>query len=397
MYDCIVLGLGISGLCTTYSIAKRGINVLGIEQFSDEKSEGSSRGPSRITRQAYFLGPDSYYPLIKDSFKLWEELESKTGIPLFKKTGVIYWDSKTEDYQINKVVIDTAIKNGYPIEILNQQEAKVKEPFFKLKEKDYYAVIEKEAGILLAHNCNKAVTKVIREDYSSNCSLLYNTKIVNIKKEGFETYVLTTSEGKVLKCRHLVLTPGSWIVNLFDFFSGLKPYRKFFKIEPALVIHFKFKEEKLNSNLTKPFYIGRKVHHIYGFPDLQDGNYMKIGIFHYYFNDEKNFEKVDHFDEDNFNMLESIARDYINQFDRKNIEIISYCRCSYTMTPDEDYVIDRIPLEDNAYIVSACSGHGYKFQNTIGEHVAKLILKEEKVMNSFKLSRFEDKEQKTKF
>ena len=56
--DIIVIGLGIAGMSTLYSLAKKdSLKCLGIEQ-NGEKSLGSSRGPSRITRKAYWKDYD---------------------------------------------------------------------------------------------------------------------------------------------------------------------------------------------------------------------------------------------------------------------------------------------------------------------------------------------------
>jgi sarcosine oxidase len=48
--------------------------------------------------------------------------------------------------------------------------------------------------------------------------------------------------------------------------------------------------------------------------------------------------------------------------------------CMYTNTPDGDFVIDRHPAHPGAIVVSACSGHGFKFAPTIGEIVSDLLV-----------------------
>jgi sarcosine oxidase len=47
--------------------------------------------------------------------------------------------------------------------------------------------------------------------------------------------------------------------------------------------------------------------------------------------------------------------------------------CFYTNTPDEHFILDRHPRHDREYLVSACSGHGFKFAPAIGELVADEI------------------------
>jgi sarcosine oxidase len=50
--------------------------------------------------------------------------------------------------------------------------------------------------------------------------------------------------------------------------------------------------------------------------------------------------------------------------------------CLYTNTPDGHFLIDRHPVHPEVLIVSACSGHGFKFATVIGEGVAQLVADE---------------------
>jgi sarcosine oxidase len=46
--------------------------------------------------------------------------------------------------------------------------------------------------------------------------------------------------------------------------------------------------------------------------------------------------------------------------------------CMYTNTPDGHFVIGNPPAYRNVTVVSACSGHGFKFAPVIGEIAADL-------------------------
>jgi sarcosine oxidase len=47
--------------------------------------------------------------------------------------------------------------------------------------------------------------------------------------------------------------------------------------------------------------------------------------------------------------------------------------CMYTNTPDEDFVIDVHPDDPRIVVISACSGHGFKFAPVIGDIAADLV------------------------
>ena len=46
--------------------------------------------------------------------------------------------------------------------------------------------------------------------------------------------------------------------------------------------------------------------------------------------------------------------------------------CLYTVTPDRDFLIDRLPGAPNIIVASPCSGHGFKFAPVVGEILADL-------------------------
>ena len=48
--------------------------------------------------------------------------------------------------------------------------------------------------------------------------------------------------------------------------------------------------------------------------------------------------------------------------------------CRYTMTPDEDFILDTHPEHPQVVVASPCSGHGFKFAPEIGRILAALAL-----------------------
>ena len=70
---------------------------------------------------------------------------------------------------------------------------------------------------------------------------------------------------------------------------------------------------------------------------------------------------------------EGIAlRDYFHPVfrDLDQYEIERVRSCAYTFTADEKFFGAR---KGNTWVVSACSGHGYKFGAAVGEHVARAV------------------------
>jgi len=48
--------------------------------------------------------------------------------------------------------------------------------------------------------------------------------------------------------------------------------------------------------------------------------------------------------------------------------------CLYTNTPDQHFAIGLHPESERVAIVSACSGHGFKFAPVVGDIAADLVL-----------------------
>jgi sarcosine oxidase len=64
--------------------------------------------------------------------------------------------------------------------------------------------------------------------------------------------------------------------------------------------------------------------------------------------------------------------------------------CLYTVTPDRDFIVDRLPEAPNVIVASPCSGHGFKFAPAIGEIVAELATEgaTQHDISRFRLGRF---------
>src|ERR1700756_5259573 len=85
--DVAVIGLGATGSAALLHLARRGLRVLGIEQFEPGHDRGSSHGETRIIRLGYFEHP-SYVPLLRRTYALWRQLEGAPGQTPVNITGI---------------------------------------------------------------------------------------------------------------------------------------------------------------------------------------------------------------------------------------------------------------------------------------------------------------------
>src|SRR5713101_3409629 len=85
--DVVVIGAGAMGSATAWWLARRGVNVVLLEQFERGHARGSSHGGSRIFRFAYY--EPKYVRMAQQALPLWRELEGDAGEPLLDTTGAI--------------------------------------------------------------------------------------------------------------------------------------------------------------------------------------------------------------------------------------------------------------------------------------------------------------------
>jgi sarcosine oxidase len=124
----------------------------------------------------------------------------------------------------------------------------------------------------------------------------------------------------------------------------------------------------------------------YGFPSL-DGRSVKIAK-HHHFDETVDPDRVERklSAED-----EAAVRGALSEFiPAADGPLTAAKTCLYTMTPDHDFIIDRLPDAPNIVLASACSGHGFKFAPVLGEVLADLATKGETAhdIGRFRLDRF---------
>src|SRR5882757_9174610 len=111
--DVVVIGLGAMGSSTAWWLARRGIDVVGFEQFAPHHTRGSSHGGTRIFRFAYY---DPFYVrMAQAALPLWRELEDDAGEPLLDITGAVDHGNPASVQR----VADALLECSAPFELLD--------------------------------------------------------------------------------------------------------------------------------------------------------------------------------------------------------------------------------------------------------------------------------------
>ena len=151
-YDAIVLGTGGIGSAALAALARRGVRVLGLDQFPPAHDRGSSHGQTRLIRQAYFEHPD-YVPLVLRSYELWAELAARRGVELFRETGLLQVGAPNG--HVLTGVTASARQHNLEIDSLSNSEIEKRWPGFAVPEA-MAGVYERRAGLLYVERCVQA-------------------------------------------------------------------------------------------------------------------------------------------------------------------------------------------------------------------------------------------------
>ena len=355
-YDCIVLGVGGFGSGVFYHLAKRGLSVLGIEQFGKGHNLGSSHGETRIIRKAYFEHPN-YVPLAVRAYDLWRELESETGQSLMRHSGVLL-AGPAEGEAVGGAKI-SANQHNLELEDLTPEEARNRFPGFSFS--DEMAVVhEPDAGYLFVEQCVQAH---IDGALKLGGTLKTDESALDWQSDG-KIAVVQTEKARYQAGR-LVITAGGWSAKILkDLALPLRVLRK-----PVFWLSV---SQDLKDNLSRlPAFLYELPEGVfYGLPGT-DGTSLKLA-------EHSGGEFVDRPGLAN-RELDPKDRTKILAFSDRWIPLVEpairkHSVCFYTMTPDGHFIIDRHPIYANVVFGAGFSGHGFKFTGVLGQALTDLVL-----------------------
>jgi sarcosine oxidase len=357
-YDVIVLGVGGMGSAAAAHLARRGQNVLAIEQFELGHALGSSHGESRIIRLAYFEHP-SYVPLLRRAFELWRALEAACGVSLLQVTGAL--DVGFEGDRVFEGSLRACREHVLPHSVLTGDALQTQFPAWRAGSQ-VRAVFQPDGGLLRPEQCILAHVAQARE---WGAVMLPNTTVRAWQTTASGVRV-TTSAG-VFDAGQLVITAGAWIPELVPSLAPLVvPERQvvgWFDIDAAQRATF--------APAAFPvFVLENSAGFFYGFPEQQSPGF-KIGKYHH----RSEVVTPGTLDRTVTAADEAALREAVQaHFPGADGAMHRASVCMFSNTPDEHFLIDRVDGAPQVLVVSACSGHGFKFASVVGEIVADLVI-----------------------
>ncbi len=355
-YDAIIIGLGGMGSATASALSRRGLRVLGLEQFPRGHALGSSHGHTRIIRTAYYEHPD-YVPLSQASFAAWHDLEQRTGRHLLTQCPCL--NLGPANGELIQGVSAAAAQHRLDVERLNTTALRTRYPQFCFGD-DVVGVIESASGFLYVDDC----VRTLQDDaIAHSAELRFGEPVNEWKVVGHAVAVRTAWE--TLSAARLIVTAGPWARSVL---AELKLPLALMRQVP---MWFQPKKPEQFRRDRFPIFIadvpGAAV---YGLPMI-DPRGVKVAV-HYGAPELAGPQEInrDITDEDEAPVRKFLELHLPNATGPRTHASV----CIYTLTPDRHFIIDRHPAHHAVAIAAGFSGHGFKFAPIVGEVLADLAM-----------------------
>lgn len=353
----VVVGAGVFGAWTAEQLRRRGHRVTLVDAWGPAHSRASSGGESRMTRGAY--GPDEVYARMAwESLAEWRPLSDRAGLPIFHKTGVLFFFPKRDAYAEQSLAVHRRL--GFPTQALDPPALRRRFP-----QMDWSGVAlglyEPEFGALMAR---RAVQTLVSEFVRGGGR--YLQAAVAPPAPASRLAELRTANGDRLAADFFVFACGPWLPKLFPALLGKR-------IFPTRQEVFFFAPEAGDDRFGPAHlpgwadFNGGDIY--YGFPDLEARGFK---IAH-----DAHGPAMDPDTADRRPTAQALAD--VRAFMRRRFPALAERPltearvCQYENSGNGDLLIDRHPDWANALLVGAGSGHGFKHGPAVGRYAAELL------------------------
>ena len=355
-FDALVIGGGINGLSALYHLARLGARRLGlVEQFSIGHDRGSSHGAARITRSAY--GEPEYVRLMQwVHAEEWPRFERDGGKQLLYPNRGLFIGPPCEYF--NKY-IQAVQQEGVDVEAITPGEARKLYPQFTFENVET-VLLDKTSAIVSAQEVIDSLAALARKN---GVRLIENTVVHEIDP-GTDPITVRTSAG-TLKTERLVVAAGAWAGQLLPF---LKPR---LTVARQTVGYF---TPAGNADAYQPgrfpvwMYMGEENDVFYGMPEFGRAG-VKVARHVRYGADDDPDDPPDSIQPDRIDDIHHFVE---RSFTPREWTLAGAEHCLYTVSPNEDFIIDLHPENPRIAFGAGFSGHGFKFAPLSGRLLAEL-------------------------
>ena len=258
--DVVVVGAGGLGSATAWQLARRGIDVMLLEQFAFGHSNGASHDTSRILRRSYHT--PAYVTLAGEAYADWAELERESGerlvtttggLDLFPPGGTI----PASDYTSSLSACDV------PFDTLDVAEVSTRWPAFSLPT-GTVSLYQKDTAIVPAGRGTATMQRLARQQ---GARLHDQSPVTGLRDLGDGVEV--TAGELVVRAARVVLTADAWTNDLLGHLDTSLPLT----VLREQVTYFQPAAPSAYGPDRLPVWIWMDDPNFYGFPTYAEGGH----------------------------------------------------------------------------------------------------------------------------
>jgi sarcosine oxidase len=348
--DVAIVGAGVMGSAAARALAARGVSAVLLEQFDPGHARGSSHGATRIFRLAY---PDPGYVEMAVAARVaWARLQEDAGAELLVRTGGL--DAGPGAAACAAALQACGVEHSW----LEARELRDRYPGMAVQPGERM-LFQPDAGVCLAGRTVAALQRLAARD---GVPVRARTPVRSIEPRA--DHVVLRSPGGDITAGVAVLTAGPWSQGLLAGAVASPP--------------------RLTATLQQVRYFAPRDQGASPWPTLIE--WPSAGLSWYVVPmaggapgvkvaSHQPGRAVDPRDGP-FTDLDPALEQQAAAYVRRRLPGLEPAglapeTCLYTMTADEDFVLDR---EGPVVVGGGCSGHAFKFGPLLGEVLADLAL-----------------------
>jgi sarcosine oxidase len=349
---CIVVGAGLLGLATAWSLSRRGWRVIVVEAAGTiGHARSGSKGSARIFRFGY---PDPLYvDLALKAQRLWRDLEVTSGRTLLIETGQV----TLGDDRVLQTIASAMAGSGLRTEQMEAKEAARRFPSIAARGR---VLFEPASGVLRADECLAAFST------ARTFEVRTGLRVDRVEDRG-DAGVVARAGGLSLTAERAVLCAGSRSLDLLGLRARAAAPASF-----PQVAYFRPKER--DDAARPPVFIEWGDDMIYGLPVCDDPPVSPplFKLSHHTPGEvAEDFDPTDPAPLADDPLRLELLRDAVERL-LPSLDPVAVLaeRCVYDNSADGDFIVDRA-----GSVVVGCgtSGHGFKFGPALGELLADLV------------------------
>lgn len=351
--NAIVIGAGVFGAWTAEHLRRNSWNVLLVDQMGPGNARSSSGGESRMTRGTY--GRDEVYTrMALASLEEWKALSERASLPLFHEHGVLFCFNDMVDYARQSIEVHARL--GLELEQLEASALAERWPQMNF-DGIAFGLFERQFGALMAR---RGVEETV-------------TRFVEQGGEYMLAHAMPSSDGRSVRLDGerrsadvVVWACGPWLPKVFPDVVG---DRIFVTRQEVAFIAPPDGDDRFEASRLPGWADFNGGDLYYGFPNLEGRGFKIARDYHGAPFDPDTGDR--RMSDQGAALLRAFANRRFPALGQR--PFTEFRVCQYENSSSGDFLIDKHPSLDGAYLLGGGSGHGFKHGPEVGRLMARLV------------------------